>query len=87
MRHKNTIFAKRMNHFSVMKVYFSGKTNFLLGNIKKNVLLILSILYNFSEKKNKPNICVQLACGRNNAIKPWNYGKNCCLCKKDMTDF
>ena len=55
MRHKNTIFAERVNHFLVVEVYFSGNTNFLLGNIKKNLFLILSILYSFCEKKNEKN--------------------------------
>ena len=52
LRHKNTIFAERVNLFLAMKVYFSGNTNFLLGNIKKNAFLILFILYSFCEKKN-----------------------------------
>ena len=55
MRHKNTIFAERMNHFLVVEVYFGGNTNFLLGNMKKNVFLILSILYSFCEKKDEKN--------------------------------
>ena len=32
-----------------------GNINFLLGNIKKNAFLILSILYSFCEKKNEKN--------------------------------